>query len=353
MHNDEVIHRISCLCGKAAQEVVLGADPSVLNLCHCTACRAITGQLYSSYHLLQTRPWNIDRFCEYRQSAGTSRYFCRTCGAHVFAHLEHTGQYFVAAGLIVEGPRRTKTIRHWRTRDTQDGGLASFLPGDSKETVSACWLELGSNNQPKHSAEIPPADDRSQSLRARCHCGGIVFYITRPDSTSVQPSSPWPDLLVPYYKSSSEKAQDVKWWLRDRSSRYLAGTCACRSCRLASGFPIQAWAFIPKSNLVNASGSPLVFTETTMQRYESSPDIYREFCNRCGATIFWHCKERPLVIDVSVGLLQSNHGTRAEELLEWYPGRVSFAEMAGDPPLMQRLESGLKGWSEKQGIGGK
>ncbi|KAB8270816.1 Mss4-like protein [Aspergillus minisclerotigenes] len=352
MQND-MIHRISCLCGKARQEVVLGEDPAVLHLCHCMACRAITGQLYASYHLLRTRPSNIDRFCEYRQSASTSRYFCRTCGAHVFAHLKHTGQYFVAAGLIVEGSRRTKTIWHWRTSDTRDGGLTSFLPGESKETMSACWLELSSNNQPGYSAEIPPADDKSHSLRARCHCGGVAFYITLPDSTSFKPSSPWPDLLVPYYKSSSENAQDVKWWLRDRNTKYLAGTCACRSCRLASGFPIQTWAFIPKSNIVNASGSPLVFTETTMQRYESSPDIYREFCNRCGATIFWHCKERPLVIDVSVGLLHSDSGTRAEELLEWHTERVSFAEMAVDQQLMQRLESGLKAWSEKQKICGK
>ncbi|KAE8374941.1 Mss4-like protein [Aspergillus bertholletiae] len=349
MQNDEMIHRISCLCGKAMQEVVLGADPAILNLCHCTACRTITGQLYASYYILRTRPLNIDRFCEYRQSTGTSRYFCITCGAHVFAHLKHTGQYFVAAGLIVGKSHQTKTIQHWRASDTQDGGLTSFLPGESKETESPCWLEVSPNHPPSYSAKIPRAG-KKHGLRARCHCGGVVFDITVPDSTSITPSSPWPDLLVPYYNSSSENARDVKWWLRNRDSRYLAGTCACRSCRLASGFPIQTWAFIPKPNIVNTKGDPLVFTESTMQRYESSPGIYREFCNRCGATVFWHCKERPLVIDVSVGLLQSSRGTRAEELLEWHTGRVSFAEMAVDQQLIQRLGSGLKGWSEKQGI---
>jgi hypothetical protein len=37
------------------------------------------------------------------------------------------------------------------------------------------------------------------------------------------------------------------------------GTCVCNSCRLSSGFPIQTWAFVPKSNIFNADGSPLVF----------------------------------------------------------------------------------------------
>lgn len=346
MHTDEMIRHISCLCGEATQEVVLGTNTSVLNLCHCIACRAITGQLYSSYYLLQTTPTNIDRLRKYEQSAGTSRYFCETCGAHVYAHVRHTGQHFVAAGLITGEPPRTKTIRHWRAGDTLDGGLTSFLPGKLEETVSACWLEPNSNDQRHFSTqrktEVPPANDKSHGLRAGCHCGGVEFYITLPDSTSMEPTSPWPDLLVPYHRGSSENAQDVKWWLRDVNSRYLAGTCACRSCRLASGFPIQTWAFIPKSNIVNANGSPLEFNETTMQRYESSPEIYREFCNRCGATLFWHCKERPLVIDISVGLLQAKSGARAEDLLAWHIERVSFMEMALDQQLMQRLESGLR-----------
>ncbi|KAB8075318.1 Mss4-like protein [Aspergillus leporis] len=341
---------ISCLCGEAGQEVLLETDTSVLNLCHCVACRAITGQLYSSYYPLRTRPQSIDCLQEYGQSPGLSRYFCRTCGAHVFGHVKHTDQYLVAVGLIVEPPE-TKTILHWRAEDTRDGGLTSFLAGEAKETTSACWLEINSNDQQSYSAprKAKTPDQNSHGLRASCHCGGIDFHITSPDSTSTEPSSPWADLLVPYHLRSSANPEDVKWWLRDGNSRYLAGACACRSCRLASGFPIQTWAFIPRSNIVNANGSPLVFGEATMLRYESSPEIYREFCGRCGATVFWHCKERPLVIDVSLGLLQANSGTKAEELLDWYTERVSFAEMALDQQLIEQLESGLKDWSENRG----
>lgn len=79
-----------------------------------------------------------------------------------------------------------------------------------------------------------------------------------------------------------------------------------------------------------------------MKRFESSLGVYREFCGTCGATVFWHCDERPGVVDVSVGLLRSVSGARAEDWLEWATGRVSFAEDALDKGLIDLLEIGLK-----------
>ncbi|KAE8152535.1 Mss4-like protein [Aspergillus avenaceus] len=330
---------ITCLCGASTQEVLLepSIESPVLNLCHCTACRAVTGQLYSSYYPLQTPP-SLDNLREYQQSTSICRYFCRTCGAHVFARFKHE-RYFVAAGLLTEPPQ-TRSVKHWRVNDSRDGGLASFLQGE-QETASECWLEAVSESlQP--SWEETPVLEQSHKLQARCHCGGIKFYITSPDATSREPHSPWPDLLVPYHSGSSSNPEDVKWWLRDENSRYLAGTCTCTSCRLASGFPIQTWAFIPRSNIVDSGGLPLEFNSATMQQYESSPQVYREFCNRCGATVFWHCQERPLLIDISIGLLQANSGSKAEEWLAWHTGRVSFEELALDRELVHRLGTGLK-----------
>ncbi|PLB54259.1 hypothetical protein P170DRAFT_11673 [Aspergillus steynii IBT 23096] len=346
-------HHISCLCKGVRQEVVLGplAGQSMLDLCHCTACRAVTGQLCSSYHSLHKRPQELDSLVEYHESPCISRYFCNTCGAHVFARQKQTGQYFVAAGLLEENPHPFKSTRHWRAEDTRDGGLTSFLPTKSGDASPGCYLHVNPDCQQSSSggreAEEWTGDDHR--LPARCHCGGIGFYVTSPDLSSKDASSPWPDLLVPYYSGSSENTADVKWWLREEGSKYLAGTCACRSCRLASGFPIQTWAFIPKSNLQNADGTPLSFGSSTMQQYESSPGVYREFCGRCGATVFWHCEIRPLLIDVSVGLLRAKSGARAEDWLEWHPGRVSFSEMAVDPMLIRQLEAGLKVWGESRG----
>lgn len=348
MATDAMTRGISCLCGDAAQDVLLDSvsDPSSLNLCHCIDCRAITGMLYSSYYFLQPPGPDLDRLQKYQQSDCVSRYFCRTCGAHVFARLEATGKTLVAAGLL-ENPPPVRLIQHWKAEDTRDGGLSSFLPGDSKETTSACWLDVVqniSNERADENHKLEEEDHGFHRLQARCHCGGVEFYITPPDSNSAKPWSPWPDLIVPYHLASAKNIEDVKWWLRNGNTKYLVGTCACRSCRLASGFSIQSWAFIPRSNIVFGDGKPVVYGSGTMQQYESRPGVYREFCSRCGATVFWHCQERPDVVDVSTGLLRARSGAKAEEWLEWATERVSFKEMALDQEFIERLEVGLRNW---------
>ncbi|PWY77194.1 hypothetical protein BO94DRAFT_193694 [Aspergillus sclerotioniger CBS 115572] len=341
MQGGKVTHPIACLCRSVAQEIELelSADHSVLNFCHCAACRTVTGMLCSTYYPLQAKPQSFDGLQQYREADCVSRYFCQTCGAHVFAHAKHTGQFFVAAGLLVRSPS-TKSIRHWRAAETRDGGLTPFLPGESGNPASACWLHAVPSSSSETKCEPPSRS--SDELLARCHCGGIEFYITRPDSSSTKPTSPWPDLLAPYHSRSSRNPTDVKWWLQHGNTRYLAGTCACPSCRLANGFPIQSWAFVPRANLYSIRRAPLAFGNGTMKQYNSSPGVYREFCSCCGASIFWHSEERPLLIDVSVGLLRAEEGSRASGWLNWATQRVSFAEMALDQTLIQQLQEGLE-----------
>lgn len=350
--------KIRCLCGETAQKIRLDqtADQSVLNLCHCSQCRRTTGLLASTYRLIGTRPPRLDALSAYLQSKSITRYFCRTCGAHAFAHLQPSGQYLVATGLIEDELPAPLLLRHWGCQDTRDGGLRAMLPGEDAYIGAGCWLEsLISNGYDKiddetvtglkhvDAEDAEKASEPREPLHARCHCRGVEFNITPPDESSLHASSPWPDLLVPYHSGSSENKQDVKWWLRDRNTKYLAGTCACRSCRLASGFPIQAWTFITKSNIFQLNGSALAFGIGTMQRYQSSPSIYREFCSCCGATIFWHCEERPLILDVSIGLLDAASGSRAERCLDWVvSGRVSFAEDALDQDLIHWLGKGFE-----------
>lgn len=339
---------VACLCGGVALSVQLdpSTDHSQLQLCHCHNCRAVTGLLCSSYYLMQHEPPTLEGLCRYRESPYVSRFFCETCGAHVFAQAEPSGQYLVASGVLVaEDAPPVKSVQHWKIDDTGDGGLSTFLPG-WPSTETSCRLmalvEVPDNDSRKAQ---PGSSESSESkaqneLSAQCHCGGVEFYITPPDASSHQAQSPWSDLLVPYHSGSSDNPEDVKWWLRGGNTKYLAGACACTSCRLGSGFPIQAWAFIPKSNMFHAGRSPLRFDHGTMRQYNSSQGVYREFCSHCGATVFWHCDERPSLIDVSVGLLQSDKA-RAEDWLEWATGRVSFAELAVQTDLIELLVDGL------------
>ena len=340
--DNKTVIPITCLCGRVSQKAQLSLfASSVLDLCHCISCREVTGLLCSSYHLLQHFPTVISGLQQYRQTENITRYFCPVCGAHCFLHLRHLDQYLVASGLLeTELQAPIKSIRHWGVSDTSDGGLSLFLVGENPPDGSHCRF---SRPQCSDADEQTILED-SYSLQAHCHCRGINFRITKPNPSSFDASSPWPDLLVPYHSGSSENKDDVKWWLREQNTKYLAGTCACPSCRLGSGFAIQTWAFIPKPNILRTDGSPLTFDMPTMQRYESSPQVYREFCKRCGATIFWHCKQRPQIIDVSVGLFRATGSPLAREWLDWVHGRVSFSEMAMDRSLIGLLESGLQEW---------
>lgn len=351
---------VTCLCGGTALSIQLdpATDHTQLQLCHCNSCRSVTGLLCSSYYLLQHEPPALDKLQEYQESPHVSRFFCKTCGAHVIAQVRPSGRYLVASGVLVtEDTPPVHSIQHWKSGDTGDGGLSVFLPGWPSTDIS-CRLEAQSGS-PEFSeqgstaiTQKPPESLKSlldqNRLQARCHCGGVEFLITPPDASSTQAWSQWSDLCIPYYSDHPDldNKADVKWFLRKENTRYLAGTCACASCRLHSGFPIQVWAFIPKSNIFNADGSPLTFGHGKMRQYKSSPGVYREFCGRCGATVFWHNDGRPTLIDVSAGLIRGAN-VRSEELLDWATERVSFSEMAVQKDLVKMLEEGLQEYAKQ------
>jgi hypothetical protein len=348
---------ITCLCGCARQEVTLVAEafPSKACLCHCDTCRSTSGMLCTVYLGLASSPTSLAGLTKSNSSQRMSRFFCSTCGAHVFAEDKSTGEYWVCSGTVEHCGDVIEITHHEWVADTRDGGLATFLTRCGPRGLAA-YVEDSENDRVGEEAKLvepgeyfmgsarlqaPPLRHRENVL-AQCHCGGVEYYITPPSELSRKLSSPWPDLLVPYHSGSPENKQDVKWWMRAEDTKFLAGLCACRSCRLAAGFPVQSWAFIPKANITKRNSTPLDFSLGSLQQYESSPGVFREFCSICGATVFWHCEERPDLIDVSVGLLRSKSGARAEDLLEWETGRVSFKEEALDQELVTSLERGLQ-----------
>ena len=291
-------------------------------------------ELASIPRLLHLKPYHV--------SNEEIRYFCDTCGAHLLVHSGSPRQYRVASGAIEHSGNVIKVMGHEKVAETIDGGLYGIL------TDSAVFKQRPKAGRDKSASEetsIGESDSsgkRQHKLKGRCHCGGVEFVITPPTSESSLPSSPWPDLLVPYHSSSPRNDEDVKWWVRCGGAKYLAGLCACQSCRLGAGFPIQSWAFVPKKNIEKADGKMLDFQMGSLKQFESSPGVYREFCDQCGATVFWHCEERPELIDVSVGLLRAEDGALAREWLDWHTGRVSFAEEAQDSDLVGALEASMR-----------
>ncbi|KAI1276373.1 hypothetical protein F5Y07DRAFT_134393 [Xylaria sp. FL0933] len=411
---------VLCHCGAAKQTVRLcdqtSNAPQEISLCHCSTCRHNTGLLCVSYVDIDP-PESVEGLVKYHPTAITdTRFFCATCGCHVFRRLEYSANddndtgvsggalataekkqsWAVATGVIVGLQEGTQEVhdtgnevlmrytKHINTADTKDGGLSPFIQrvGDSSELECLPHFPHTPTKIKESIQESPPDVEvktysgenskvEGESLNAFCHCGTVQFHITRPNAASTLPRSNVPDLMVPYHTGSPQvkNPDDKKWWLRPalgsnsrappqglstgkgELTRYMAGTCACVSCRLTSGFEIQTWAFIPRVNIffhIRDNGTdlpgndsrapsesqkiiPLDFSTlpaNILTSYESSPGVRREFCSRCGATVFWRDRWRPELMDVSVGLLDADEGARAETWLDWWTGRVSFAEDA-------------------------
>lgn len=340
---------ITCLCGGAKGVVDLALPPQdgtssnpLTALCNCDSCRHITGVLSVAYFPI-FRPTSTTGLREYASSPRSRWYFCTTCGCHVFHALdeENGTKWELATGTVVSSGLTEENLppltdwTHDFVADTKDGGATVWLPGGAI---------------PRPESSLNTIDNLMSSslktenvLPAACRCGTVRFDITRPDASSRLPTSNFPDLMLAYHSGDPaiKNPQGEKWWLRCGDTKYLAGTCACRSCRLSSGFEIQTWAFVPRSNIhfhiPPSSHSDATSVEALdfatlrpgiLTSYESSPGVIREFCPGCGATVFWHDKWRPDLIDVSVGLLNAPEEARAEGWLDWWTDRVSFSEDA-------------------------
>lgn len=346
------VAEVTCLCGKARGVVNLaGSIPLPSILCHATSCRHNLGALAHSALPLLDRPDSIELLKAFVVDLNLKRYFCDICGSHMFEHEKSCWR--VQSGVVnrIHNEQVFKALEevvgHDHVADTLDGGLYNcFKDADTpsaerplqEEPVVTGSIRISSDDRPLEEDKR----NASKQLDAACICGGVSFKITRPDDMSQLCASQWPDLIVPFcdYSRSPVNPEDTKWWICD--DKWLAGTCACKSCRLGLGFPIQAWAFVSLRNIVLANGHRFTYNTGTLKSYESSKGALREFCRNCGATVFWHNGERPGVVDVSVGLLRNSDGALTRSWLNWHTQRVSFEEEAFDKVLVARVKAGLE-----------
>lgn len=237
--------KLSCLCGNITRSIDVPKTslPIPITFCHCESCRHVTGILYVSTLLLPSASSHTHISGEprgYKSTTDLTRFFCGQCGAHCYLKHVPSGVVGVATGVLdkIDGVAEFKA--HAYLTDTRDGGLSDWLPLPRWEG----WPRQSKEIQPGTKVgTLRPADDTQASeakLRGRCHCGGVQFEVTRPNEESSNLSSPWSDLLVPDFQEGRENANDEKWWLR-AGGKYFAGLCACKSCRLASGYDIQPW----------------------------------------------------------------------------------------------------------------
>ena len=75
--------------------------------------------------------------------------------------------------------------------------------------------------------------------------------------------------------------------------------CHCENCRRTHGH-IAAYTSVIRSDLV------LVNQQTLQWYHDKSPDTYRGFCNRCGASLFWDARDDGGKVAVSAGSLDDS-----------------------------------------------
>jgi len=387
-----------------------------IDLDHSVLARKYSGQMFTSYYPMFRPPMDVLRRLtawETMRQDSLTVFFCPRCGCHMFSRThwilrghplrpldpDLSQQVWGVATGTVRCPPYLEAFfsigRHKHVSETGDGGLAVVLRHRKDGSQIGSDLPRGGPRMPGMQYAGPPvildafapppqlAGPDDDVLRARCACGRVSFYVTRPNQQSLVPHSDFPDLMMPYHSWTSRihNAEDTKWWIRPPAGkdtqgevqsgegeeareqsgkkRYLAGTCACTSCRLTSGFEIQSWAFIPRANIFihsnprpadlegpsnyslfpvshyiapqmdpPAPAVPLDFANLpprVLRGYRSSKGVRRDFCGCCGATVFWHNERRPELIDVSVGLFEGETA-RAGKWFDWWTERVSFEE---------------------------
>lgn len=369
---------VACGCGSANHTFTIPSSklPLPSHLCSCNTSRRISGSLLTSYINITHDPSapkpNLSSLTAYHSSKRLTRYFCATCGTHMYLEYKNDGHFEAATGTLqVESAEWIVKYEScmW-IEDTRDGGASIWLRSVDGKSLERWSQEAGESDRVSSDhfnaarKEIQPA---KTAVHAHCQCNGVEFWIAPPDAASKKARSDFSDLIVPYHRGqqATKNPQNLAWWLCDNATRFLAGTCACLACRRASGFDITFWAFIPNANIFLDSDLSRPFPAYgtghsneywgTMRAYCSSEGVTRTFCGTCGANVFWDGgmeKGREGLIDVAVGLMDADSGARAEELLSWWTHRVSFEEFATNRSLVQALGEGLRDSKQRKGRNG-
>lgn len=295
----------------------------------------------------------------YSASDKITRYFCSVCFTHLFHETKGTTSgatsWAVYTGTLERVEGIVKVGHHTFVEDTRDGGLADHYRTLESNELPRYAHEEGSDKIPQkwRSDAILKKEVGVNGVIAHCHCKNVSVH------------------LVPL---SREDARDPsKWWAvpprnpEDPSShvRFMCGHCFCTSCRRSKGAHISTYILLPMVNVEVLDKTtdkfvPISFKEnhagrhTGLKRYESSPLVFREYCDTCGANVlYWTIDPKrnhipppvdgePSIIDIAAGLIdEEDGGARAEEWVFWADYLVR-AEEAMDKAGMEAVKEGVK-----------
>ncbi|KAL2834621.1 Mss4-like protein [Aspergillus pseudoustus] len=326
-----------CHCGATHFTLTLptSALPLKTHLCHCTICRTVHGAPAAFHARLPdgvvpafVSPSNLDKTTGYKHAHATAyRHFCSTCGCHIGDQAENRESWYISVSVLDANANQGvwEIAEHVYTSSTKDGGLSALLPTIAGKEVKV-W-----NPEPGDDALglAGGTSDDHDTLLAKCHCGGVSFNISRPQREFVE--SPAGD----------------GWVIRSEPTKWLASLDACTDCRLVTGAHVIGWLFVPSDHI--SPPLPQNLLVGTSKSYKSSQDVYRTFCGRCGATIFYSESGRPGIVDVAMGILHHKDGFMLDDWAFWRTGRLGWADdgVKYDEGFTRSLTEGLQEWGRR------
>ncbi|KXS18551.1 hypothetical protein M427DRAFT_53511 [Gonapodya prolifera JEL478] len=323
----------ACLCKSVRFET--SASPTALpittHVCHCSICRRTHGTLFTVNAQLPSPepvwipPSSLDKCVKYRSSRNLDRMFCGTCGTHVLDYGLDDGGYFVSTAIVesvdgLEDVRDASTTElsstkgaesvfdvrvHVFSKHVKDGGTTAWWRPSMK-----CWDPSDEQDSASTDLATTGAPNQSAHITAHCHCGGVRFFVRRPDPVKDLP--PGTTLVA---KSLLPHHDRTKWF---------ACNCYCDSCRLAAGVFVAQWFYVPLDAITLTDQPPTAPMNPaqlsalgTSKSYKSSNHVTRTFCGVCGATVFHFDDRLAADASIAVGLLDAPGGVRADEFLKW------------------------------------
>jgi hypothetical protein len=365
-----------CHCGANTFQIpfLTSKLPQATDLCHCNACRHITGNLAVHTAIIEGQPLSADsgpgihkpadlaNLTKYNASENLTRYFCSTCSAYLLYETKGAHpQWSVSTGALERTEGIVRVGYHTFLADTLDGGLAHHYRELNGAEIPRYEFDEGGKTLPLgwkaesllKKQPLKAGGEAEERLNAYCHCKNISIYFTRAKQEEAQDPSQW------WYVKGKEDDPTSR-------VRFMSGHCLCTSCRTTSGSLIKSWVIVPRVNTVDARTSlPISFgfpkdanepnkRPQGLKQYKSSDETYREFCGTCGANAFYWTSSKtkfpgrvsdtsmePTVIDVGTGLLdQEDGGARAEGWFFVYD-KVIFPDLAIDKSGMEALAAGV------------
>ncbi|KAF4979800.1 hypothetical protein FZEAL_4060 [Fusarium zealandicum] len=337
-------------------------------ICHCNSCRHVTGAMYSSHVVWPGSPEEIckSKLERYKFTQNVSLRFCGTCSSPMFweeYYAEKPEILDVLTGVLnnVQVPDFITFPYQILVGDTKDGGASHWLQHVNKDGfLSQRWkTRAGKSEQLDTSwpstTSAPQDQDQAGTRRIsiQCRCKGINFVLS-PGNANFAGMEP--DVLPFFVEPATHK--------------HLASFDACNSCRSMFGVDIVNWTFALLRQLEFQESTGPAFPKSTSElkeailspdrdarfgtlaMYKSSPDVQRYFCSRCSASAFYAVDDRPDLVDVAVGLLDSQDGANAESFLTWNLGAKvgGEADVAGGwrQGFVESIKDTAESWRVKR-----